>query len=580
MRIGTKIMVLFTSCVTVILVVFLVLAGSKIINSVNDMTYDLNTDVIESKAFNAGMWLNQRISEIRIVSQLEDVMNMDIEKIKPFINRLNDRLSKNYGNEFGTFAIGKTDGVGWVSDKFTIDISEREYFKEAMSTNAEYVLSTPVFSHTDNEPIVTICYPVYDEGGTKTGFINGAISLKKISEITRSIDFYNCTSWIMDNKGNIYSSQKPEEILDDDFIKLEEVIKRAPNTGVGTYNIMKNNKVDKVVFFVTIPNTRGWSLCSIVSAKELYKDKDTLFRTVLIIWILMLIISIILCTAVSRSISNPINKLTKAIKKMEDGDLDVSCDVNGESNDEISILSRSFNSMVHKIKFLMNRIYEEEKQKRSAELMVLQSQINPHFLYNTLDNLQWKAYDYDAVEIAEMIEALSNFFRISLSNGKEFIPLSQEVKHVENYLFIQEKRYEDILSFTINFDYSLSDITVLKLIIQPIVENAIYHGIKPKLSKGTINIEVYEIKDNVYISVCDDGVGMNKETLDELRKSLNVKNEKFGYGLYNVNQRIKLVYGENSGIEISSSLGQGTTVILKIPVITKEFINDKNSDSR
>lgn len=578
MKIGTKITILFTSCVTVVLIVFLVLAGSKIINSVNKMTYDLNTDVIESKALDAGLWLNQRISEIRIISQLEEVMNMDMEKIKPYIDRLNDRLSKLYGNDFGTFAIGSTNGLGWVSDELTIDISEREYFKEAMSTNAEYVISTPIVSHTDKAPIVTICYPIYNEDGIKTGFINGAISLKKISEIARSIDFYNCTSWIMDSEGNMYSAQKPDDILVEDINKLEEIIRTYPNTGVGSYDIMEGKKVDKVVFFTTIPNTRGWSLCSMVSAKELSRDKDRLVYTVLFIWGGMLIISIILCTAVSRSISNTINKLTKAIKKMEDGDLEVYCDVNINSNDEISNLSRSFNSMVSKIRFLMDRIYEEEKEKRSAELMVLQAQINPHFLYNTLDNLQWKAYDYDALEIAEMVEALSNFFRISLSNGQEFIPLSEEIKHIENYLFIQEKRYEDILKFTIDFDSSLSEITVIKLIIQPIVENAIYHGIKPKLSSGNIEVSVYEINDYVYISVYDDGVGMDEETLNELRASLNIKNEKFGYGLYNVSQRIKLVYGENSGVEVSSTLGEGTTVLIKIPITNKEYIDDKNSN--
>ncbi|MBM6836833.1 cache domain-containing protein, partial [Clostridium saudiense] len=280
MKIGTKITILFTSCVTIVLVVFLVLAGSKIINSVNDMTYDLNTEVIKSKALDAGLWLNQRISEIRIISQLEEVMNMDMEKIKPYIDRLNDRLGKLYGNDFGTFAIGKTDGLGGITDELTIDISDREYFKEAMATNAEYVLSTPIFSHTDNAPIVTICYPVYNEEGVKTGFINGAISLKKLSEIARSIEFYNCTSWIMDSKGNMYSDQKPDEILEKDIERLEGIIRTSPNTGVGSYNIMNGKKVDKVVFFTTIPNTRGWSLCSMVSAKELYRDKDRLVYTV------------------------------------------------------------------------------------------------------------------------------------------------------------------------------------------------------------------------------------------------------------------------------------------------------------
>ncbi len=505
-------------------------------------------------------------------------MNMDMEKIYPYINRLNDRLSNHYGNLYGTFAVGKTDGKGWVTEDQTIDVSQRDYFKEAMTTNSEYIISTPLFSHTDNEPIVILCYPVYNADGIKNGFINGAISLNKISQIADSIDFYNCTSWIMDDSGNMYSSQTPNDITPEDLASLEEVISRSSDTRVGTYNLMNNGKVENVVFYSSIPNTNGWSLCSMVSAKELSKDIDSLIYSIFIIWLVMLILSIVLCTMFSRSISNPVNRLTTAIKSMEEGNLDVYCEVNSKDKDEIAILSRSFNSMVHKIKFLMDRIYEEENQKRSAELRVLQSQINPHFLYNTLDNLQWKAYDYDATEIADMIEALSNFFRISLSNGQEFIPLSQEIKHIENYLFIQGKRYEDILDFSIDFDISLSEITVLKLIIQPIVENAIYHGIKPKLTPGHIAISVYEIKDFIYISVSDDGVGIGEKTLEDLNASLNVKNENFGYGLYNVNQRIKLIYGDKSGVEVHSKLNYGTTVLIKIPVTTKEFINDKNSN--
>ncbi len=578
MKLRTKIIMLFTSCVTFVLLVFLLLAKETIIKSTENLTYNLNTQLIESKTLDVGLWLNQRISEIRIISQSEEVMNMDMDKLQPYINRLNDRLSTHYGNLYGTFAIGKIDGKGWVTEEQTIDVSEREYFKHAMSSTNEYVISTPVFSHTNNEPIVLICYPVYNENGVKNGFINGAISLNKISQIVEGIDFYNCTSWIMDNNGNIYTPQKPDNISIEDLNLLKEKINLNTSTKVGTYNIMNNNKIESVIFHSAIPNTNGWSLCSMVSSKELTKDIDNLIYSIFIIWIFILITSIALCTMFSHSISNPIKKLTTAINSIEDGNLDVFCEVNPKEKDEIAVLAHSFNSMVEEIKFLMNRIYEEENEKRSAELKVLQSQINPHFLYNTLDNLQWKAYDYDAVEIAAMIEALSNFFRISLSNGQEFIPLSQEIKHVENYLFIQQKRYEDILKFNIEFDKSLSEITVLKLIIQPIVENAIYHGIKAKLSPGYVNIKVVADNEFIYISVCDDGIGIDKETLEELNKSLNVKNENFGYGLYNVNQRIKLVYGENSGVKIESILNKGTTVTIKIPLSTKELKYDKNSN--
>lgn len=578
MKLRTKIVMLFTSCVTFVLLVFLLLAKKTIINSTENLTYNLNTQLIESKALDVGLWLNQRISEIRIISQSEEVMHMDMDKLQPYINRLNDRLSTHYGNLYGTFAIGKNDGKGWVTEEQTIDVSEREYFKQAMSTNSEYIISTPVFSHTNNEPIVLICYPVYNENGIKNGFINGAISLNKISQIVDGINFYNCTSWIMDNNGNIYTHKNLDNLSTEDLNSLKEKISLNTSTKVGTYNIMNNNRIENVIFHSAIPNTNGWSLCSMVSSKELTKDIDSLIYSIFIIWIFMLIISIILCTMFSHSISNPIKKLTTAINSVEDGNLDVFCEVNPKDKDEIAILAHSFNNMIEEIKFLMNRIYEEENEKRSAELKVLQSQINPHFLYNTLDNLQWKAYDYDAVEIADMIEALSNLFRISLSNGQEFIPLTQEVKHIENYLFIQQKRYEDILKFNIDFDESLGDITILKLIIQPLVENAIYHGIKAKLSPGTVNINISTHNEFIYITVCDDGVGMDNKTLLELNKSLNIKNENFGYGLYSVNQRIKLVYGENSGVKIDSIVNKGTTVTIKIPLSTKELKYDKNSN--
>lgn len=578
MKLRTKIVMLFTFCVTFVLLVFLLLARGTIIESTENLTYNLNTQLIESKALDAGLWLNQRISELRIISQSEEVIKMDIDKLQPYINRLNDKLSTYYGNLYGTFAIGRTDGKGWVTEEQTIDVSEREYFKEAMATSNEYIISTPVFSHTNNEPIVLICYPVYNEDGIKNGFINGAISLNKISQIAESIDFYDCISWIMDKYGNIYSTQKPTNIKSEDLNSLKEQISSNMSTKIGTYNIMKDNKIDSVIFHSSIPNTNGWSLCSMVSSRELTKDIDNLIYSIFIIWIFMLIISIILCTMFSHSISNPIKRLITAINSIEDGNLDVFCEVNPKEKDEIAVLAHSFNSMVEEIKFLMNRIYQEEKEKHSAELKVLQSQINPHFLYNTLDNLQWKAYDYDAIEIADMIEALSNFFRISLSNGQEFIPLSQEIKHVENYLFIQQKRYEDILNFNIEFDESLSNISILKLIIQPIVENAIYHGIKANLSPGYVNINVSSINNFIYISVSDDGVGMDNKTLADLNKSLNDKNENFGYGLYNVNQRIKLVYGETSSVAIESTINKGTTVIIKIPLATKELRNDKNSN--
>lgn len=226
--------------------------------------------------------------------------------------------------------------------------------------------------------------------------------------------------------------------------------------------------------------------------------------------------------------------------------------------------------MVKEINNLINLVQIEEKNKRIAEMNVLQAQIKPHFMYNTLDTIRWMAEDHNEEDIVEIIEAFTNLLRISLSKGKEIISVKEELSHVQSYLVIQKIRYEDKLNYEIQFDEEILNYKLIKLILQPLVENAIYHGIKEKRGNGKILI-TGKIENNLLcFTVVDNGKGMDKKTLDKINRMLknnNGKKNEIGYGIFNVNERIKIIYGDEYGLTYKSIYGEGTIVELRHPII-------------
>ena len=233
------------------------------------------------------------------------------------------------------------------------------------------------------------------------------------------------------------------------------------------------------------------------------------------------------------------------MQKAENGDLSVR--FYGGNTDEVTKLGQNFNHMIVKIQELLGVVYQEQRSMRKAELNILQQQIKPHFLYNTLDTIQWMAQEKGMDDIVEIVNALSKMFRISISRGKEFISLSEEINHLNSYLTIQKMRYEDKLSYTIESEEHLNKCMMIKLILQPIVENSIYHGIKQKMVNGHVNIRIYEENNMIVMMVSDDGVGLSVERVKELNHALkNETREKgtIGYGIFNVNDRIRLFFGE------------------------------------
>lgn len=290
--------------------------------------------------------------------------------------------------------------------------------------------------------------------------------------------------------------------------------------------------------------------------------------------------SVVAAWSLSRSIYTPIKKLHDVTTTITKNDLEAL--MTSDNVDEITELGMSFNIMIGKIKELLDSKIKEQENLKKAELRALQAQINPHFLYNTLDTIIWMAESKKTDQVVKIVSALSKFFRISLSKGVDWITIGEEVERIKSYLTIQKMRYRDILDFKIEVDEDIAENTILKLLLQPLVENALYHGIKNKRQKGTISVRARRKDENeIQLEVEDNGIGLTPERLNQLHAELNddtgdIKLES-GFGLGNVNKRIRLYYGKPYGLFIQSEYTTGTCVTMIIPA--KMEASPQNEDS-
>lgn len=298
---------------------------------------------------------------------------------------------------------------------------------------------------------------------------------------------------------------------------------------------------------------------------ELDRQNSRTFAGCLLLSAVAVIAALGMTVKASRSVTRPIQKLCSLTQKVAEGDFTVKTKV--ENTDEIAVLTQSFNDMTEEIGMLVEDIKMKQKNLHIAETKLLQAQINPHFLYNTLDTIVWLAEENRKKEVVSMVTALSDFFRTTLSKGRDFITVKEEESHIESYLKIQQFRYQDIMNYEIDIAEELYEYMIPKLTLQPLVENALYHGIKNKRGGGTIRIIGRKDGDRMIFRVIDDGKGMNEEELDRLRQ--NFQREKGdrkidSFGLGNVNQRIRHYYGEEYGLCMNSKENKGTEAIVII----------------
>ena len=268
--------------------------------------------------------------------------------------------------------------------------------------------------------------------------------------------------------------------------------------------------------------------------------------------------------AIDRSISVPINALVENLRRLSEGNF--STRSRNQGTNEIDVLNDSFNRMVRKLELLMEELQENTRTREQLELRLLQEQINPHFLYNTLELIVWLAESGDKEMVIHVVQSLSDFFRVVLSQGRAVISVKEELACIRSYLYIQQTRYSDILRYEVDAAPDTLDLSILKLTLQPLVENALYHGIKTRRGGGVIRVAVQQRGDGLQLTVADTGSGMEPEQLERLRTAISGgQTASTGFGLMNVQKRVQLEYGPQYGLEVDSAAGQGTTVTLHLP---------------
>lgn len=306
-----------------------------------------------------------------------------------------------------------------------------------------------------------------------------------------------------------------------------------------------------------------WKIINLLPKKLLTASVTPIRNSIILISVMIISIAIGLALIITDGISSPIDNLLKKMNLVREGNLDVRVNVN--SNDEIGRLSNNFNYMIKDIKKLMETIKEEEKQLRKLELKALQAQINPHFLYNTLDSIYCHTITKDYQEIGDITVALSQLFRLSLNKGKEKTTIGKEIEHVKNYLIIQKIRYRRKFNYKINVSPEIEHCECINLIIQPLVENSLVHGFEQIESGGFIIIKGFKRDNSIILQVIDNGCGIDEEQIND---SLREKDYQKGYGLSNIDERIKLYYGKQYGLYFSpSSDNSGTIAEIKLPFI-------------
>lgn len=445
------------------------------------------------------------------------------------------------------------------------NIKNQSWFKEAINDPDKVNISLPhvhnIF-YGNHSWVVSLSKCVkYKRGDEEaTGVLLVDMNFRSLDQLCQQTKLGNMGYiYIIDDKGNIVYHPQQQLI----YMGLkQENIKNVLDEPSGSFIETFDNK-QRLVTVKTVKIT-GWKIVGIYYMDQVAATRKNLGTYAFLIIILGILFVIAISTSLSAKISKPIKELEKCMKLVEEGRFDVEINVEGEY--EVVRLSKAFNLMVLKITNLMEQIVKEQEGKRKSELNALQAQINPHFLYNTLDSVVWMVENEKNQEAVTMITALARLFRISISKGRNIITVKEELEHAKNYLIIQKVRYKNKFQFKIEVQEEVLNYSIIKLILQPIIENSIYHGIECSVDEGEIFIYAGIEDDKLLLMVKDTGLGMSEELVENILVTEHRKSKGSGVGIKNVDERIKLCYGKEYGLKIESELEVGTTVKIYLPL--------------
>lgn len=559
--------IIISACITIVLalVVSLFLATftsfkQGISGAVNTQTRELSTQIV----YNYESYIGSIIETSNIIqASIEDYdLNnpQDARALSDFFEEiiyLNSDILKIgvYGFDVcRAFASTDKDEIGRI-----LEGDEASWFTEAKGEPTVHVFSVPYSEYGSGEYKVNVSKSIKLQNGGENGVLKIEISFQQFIDLVEKSNLGEGghITIIDQNYDIVYTSLEEQSAAHREIGVVRDIALGSKNTKISGYNMFVN--------VGTLSNTK-WRICVFINADRLTEIENTFLTTIILVSSIILVIGIILFLAVARTITNPMKQLELAMRKVEKSDYFRMEEVDASSYKEIEALTKRFNKMMRKISELMERVIAEQDAQRKSELKALQNQINPHFLYNTLDSIIWLVENEKNTEASEMVVALARFFRLSISKETETIPVREEIEHVRNYLLIQHIRYAD--SFDYEFDVAAEalDIPTMKLILQPIVENCIYHGLKNNIDKGQIKISARVEDDALVLSVSDNGYGMRQETIQALYGSFQDGVPSNSVGLKNIYQRVMIYFGGNAQMTIESELDEGTTITIREPI--------------
>lgn len=445
-----------------------------------------------------------------------------------------------------------TSDSNYVSELSPDNVKKEEWFSS--SVNAPLV---NIFSRVNSASYFTLSKVMSINNGNDSAILKIVHDFSGIASMIDEVQLGEGGHvYIFDNDYlPVYASSKVSD-------KEKEIIQK---TVIGNVRLDDGNN-SIYLYISTIPKTR-WRLVIATNINGLTQAKKKLLINCIVYTTVALIAFLFLFYAISTQISKPIVRLQREMEAVEDLSFRLQGDSTIGGTKEIVSLNKSFCKMMNRIHDLAQEVVNEQKEQNKAELKALQNQINPHFLYNTLDSIIYMIDENENEKAEEMIVALSRFFRISISRGKNIIPVKSELDHVKYYLQIQKMRFGDSFSYEVDASDEVLSLPIIKLILQPIVENAIVHGLGEKPEKGAaIKIKAYLDSSYLCFDIEDNGFGMLPDRIEEIYQSFKDKTIHRGVGLSNVYQRIRIFYGEKADIIVNSSLDDGTKISIRIPL--------------
>lgn len=474
---------------------------------------------------------------------------------------------------------GRLVGVSPVSKlKKTVRPEEQEWFVRATNKIENLHFSTPHVQNLFEDPdfryrwVISLSRAVEltSNGGIRHGVLLVDINFSGIEQLFKDISLGNSGYiYLTDSNGEIIYHPR-QQLLYSNLVRENNLEAFQYEDGS---HVEKYQGEERVITVKTVGYT-GWKIIGVTPMKDMTSDyyHIRLFAVFILSFIMFLMIFANLY--LSSRIADPIKALENSVKKLEKGDMDVKIAIGGSY--EIQHLGKTIRSMVKQMRKLMDDIVVEQESKRKSELDALQSQINPHFLYNTLDMIVWMVENERYSEAISMVTALARLFRISLSKGRNIIPVSNELEHARNYLTIQMVRFKNKFQIDINAEPETLRLSTIKLIIQPLLENAIYHGMEYMDGDGEISVHAYVKDKDLYIDVTDNGIGIPEEICKTLLTDHSrIRSKGSGIGLRNVHERIQLYYGSSYGLTILSEPDVGTTVRIHLPCVDYASLAEK-----